>query len=192
MADFNETSFYLGAETDLRGPQGETGQDGIMGPPGPEGPIGPEGPEGPPGPVGPQGPEGPQGAEGPIGPEGPRGPGGRDGITPYRYAGFAVDRIAADEIIMDHVAVDAHTLNANMAGNLAFSFGSPPLANYIITVQINGTAIGTITCYPAGGFAVTTAAREVLAGDTITFLAPPVPDANLSRLRWTIKGNIPA
>jgi len=80
----NENGEWVGPDSGLVGPKGDTGE---AGPTGPQGDTGQPGPAGAPGPQGPQGEAGPQGIAGPIGPkgetgsQGPIGPIGPKGDT---------------------------------------------------------------------------------------------------------------
>ncbi len=74
----NEFGEWVGPDSGLIGPKGDTGD---AGPPGADGVDGATGPKGDTGAQGPAGPVGDTGAVGPQGPAGPQGPTGADGAT---------------------------------------------------------------------------------------------------------------
>jgi collagen triple helix repeat protein len=84
----NENGEWVGPDSGLIGPKGDTGEAGPAGPqgdagePGPVGATGPQGPQGDAGPqgvAGPAGPKGDTGDQGPVGPAGPKGDTGNQG-----------------------------------------------------------------------------------------------------------------
>jgi hypothetical protein len=183
MPDLSQTSFYGDEDVDLRGPKGDKGDTG------PQGPAGPVGPQGVPGPQGEQGEQGIQGIQGEEGPIGPEGPQGEPGFY-YRYGGFAASDILGNEVLMDHVAVDAHTLAANLAG-CGFDASGVPDAPYILKVQLDGVEIGTVTFATDGSVTPVTvggAAVPVTAGEVVSLVAPATPNSTIGRVRWTFSG----
>jgi hypothetical protein len=78
----NENGEWVGPDSGLVGPKGETGSQGPIGPIGPKGDTGNTGPQGAVGPqgiAGPTGPKGNTGDQGPVGPIGPKGDTGNQG-----------------------------------------------------------------------------------------------------------------
>ena len=78
----NANGEWVGPDSGLVGPKGETGSQGLIGPIGPKGDTGNTGPQGAVGPqgiAGPTGPKGNTGDQGPVGPIGPKGDTGNQG-----------------------------------------------------------------------------------------------------------------
>jgi hypothetical protein len=110
----------------------------------------------------------------------------------YNYGGFAVQNILASEIVMDHIATVAHTLQANLVG-CRVSVGTNPAATFALDVQKNGASIGTISIANTGVVTLTTVggtAKAIVAGDVVTIIAPAGVDASIARLRFTLRGTI--
>ena len=77
----NENGEWVGPDSGLVGPKGDTGETGPQGDAGQPGPAGAPGPQGPQGEAGPQGIAGPTGPKGDTGDQGPVGPIGPKGDT---------------------------------------------------------------------------------------------------------------
>lgn len=109
----------------------------------------------------------------------------------YSIAGFAATAIGASEILTDHAVARACTLQANLASSQA-SVGTPPLATYALNVLKNGTSIGSISIAATTGVVTLTTvggtAVALAAGDVVTVQAPAGTDANIARLRYTLRG----
>lgn len=93
----SKTGMPAVAESNIKGPKGDTG---ATGPAGPKGDTGPKGPKGDKGDTGPAGPKGDQGATGPAGPkgdtgeQGPKGDKGDKGDA-FTYSDFTPEQLAA-------------------------------------------------------------------------------------------------
>lgn len=113
------------------------------------------------------------------------------GASAYRYGGFAAGAILASEVLMDHVATDAHVLSDDFVGS-AFSVGTAPAAAWVGSVRINGVEVGTLSVATTGVITAATAgaAANVAVGDVVSLIGPAVADETIARLRWTFKGAI--
>lgn len=111
-------------------------------------------------------------------------------IVYYRYGGSGVSLITTDEVLMDHIVSEPHTLAANFAGSFA-SVGTNPAASWVATVKKNGSTIGTITISTGGVATLATSGGtsvSVAAGDVISLHAPTAVDGTIARVRWTFEG----
>lgn len=104
---------------------------------------------------------------------------------------------AADRVIGQHIAGDAFTLAANMAGSIA-AVETNPAASFAIDVQrqVAGSgafaSIGTITVATNGAISFATtggASVAVAAGDVLKFVAPAAADASIAYLSISIRGD---
>lgn len=109
----------------------------------------------------------------------------------YHYGAFAVEDIAASEILMDHVVAKGHRLFDDFAGAIA-SVGTNPAADWTADIQVNGVSIGSLEIDTAGvaTFTTTGSFTDVEIGDVVTVIAPAVADASIERLRFTLQGRI--
>lgn len=182
----------------IEGPQGIQGPAGPAGPEGPAGPVGPEGPAGPQGlvgetgpegPMGPAGPTGPTGATGPTGPEGPAGPTGPAGSTAYSLPIYFLETPVADDVLLYHVFAENVVFPDDFSG-AAGVVGTNPTSSFVISIEKNGTAAGSITVSTAGvfTFATTGTTLSFAAGDTIKVICPASADATVANLATTLKG----
>lgn len=95
------------------------------------------------------------------------------GIT-YRVGFFVLSALAASEVAAMHVFTDAVTFPANFAGSRA-SVGVNPAATFVLSVQKNGTEVGTISVSTAGVVTFATsgaAAVAFAAGDVLRVVGP--------------------
>lgn len=108
----------------------------------------------------------------------------------YMISGFAATNINPGEVLMDHLVTRAFTFAINFAGCLA-GVGTNPTTTFVLTVQNNGTTIGTISISTTGvvTFATTGGvAVPVAIGDLIAVVAPAA-DPTVGRVRFSLKGN---
>lgn len=108
------------------------------------------------------------------------------GTTAYRFGGFFTTTPAANEVVMMHVATDAFTLPALLAGTQV-SVGINPSADTVLAVEINGVAAGTITISAAGVVTLAGVGGAVAAGDLVTVTAPASSNG-LANVAFTLKG----
>ena len=112
-----------------------------------------------------------------------------DGVNArYRYGGFAVSGILADEVLLDHLVSEPHTLAPNLAGCFV-SAGTLPSGTFTLTVARNGVEIGTMTIAPSGATSLLTtggSAQAISAGDFVSVRAPAIADPAIGRLRFTL------
>lgn len=171
------------------GPQGEPGPQGpagIDGPQGPQGPTGPAGPEGPQGPVGPEGPAGPQGLVGDTGPAGPTGPAGS---TAYSLPIYFIETPITNEVLLYHVFAENVAFPDDFTGAVGV-VGTNPTASFVLSIEKNGVAAGSITVSTSGvfTFATTGTTLSFVPGDTIKVICPTTVDATVASLTTTLKG----
>ena len=82
------------------------------------------------------------------------------------------------------------TFAASFAGSLGV-IGTAPAASLALSVQEDGSEIGTITIDPGGTFTFATAGgspRMVAAGTLLTLVAPTAPDASAANALITLTG----
>ncbi len=92
----------------------------------------------------------------------------------YRVGFFVLAALAASEVAAMHVFTDAVTFPAKFAGSRA-SVGVNPAATFVLSVQKNGTEIGTISISTAGVVTFATsgaAAVAFAAGDVLRVVGP--------------------
>lgn len=112
----------------------------------------------------------------------------------YHYGSFAVDSIASNEILMDHIVASAHTISVDFAG-CVIGAGTPPAADWTANIFHTpagggaGSSIGTVTLHADGTHTFSaTAEIAIAAGDVVSLIAPVDVDASIARLRFTFKG----
>jgi hypothetical protein len=165
----------------------------LQGPPGPQGPqgeAGPPGADGPQGPVGPQGPQGLQGIQGPTGSQGPAGPQGPEGPSTYSIGFFFNAPATTNEVLFRHIVASAFTFPSNLTGAFWSSVEGLPVADFVLTIQKNGTAVGTITVSSTGAVTTSTGgvALSFVPGDVIKISAPATVDGAASNMAFSFKG----
>lgn len=152
------------------GPQGVQGIKGDTGAAGATGSAGPAGPQGLAGPQGSQGPTGAAGAAGAQGPQGSTGPAGVDAEVWHRPISLftGIPSATVGSWVPTFVASIIHNCtlwNVNNAQNdsiswdLSLSAGTWKIGflhgmgstSGIFTIQIDGTTVGTLDMYQAGG-----------------------------------------
>jgi hypothetical protein len=93
------------------------------------------------------------------------------------------------EVLLVYVATEAITFADEFAGSTC-SVGTNPTASFVMTVKLNGAAVGTITISTLGvATFVTTGGTVVMAsGDRLTVEGPAVVDATAANIAVTLKG----
>lgn len=183
-----------------QGPTGATGPTGASGT-GATGPTG-AGSTGATGPTGATGvgtgttgPTGPTGI-GSTGPTGGTGPTGTTGATggatgPFDATIFYADEPTSSILVIRFPVARAITFPANFAGSQGTAL-TAATASTAFDIQKNDVSVGTATFalgadiatfVTAGALAV-----SVVAGDTISIIAPVVPDATLADIGFVLAG----
>ena len=131
--------------------KGDTGETGAQGPQGERGIRGEQGPEGP---QGPQGEQGPQGIQGIQGVQGIQGPAGQDGLTTDIYVNGQTYTQVEGTITLpdyptsldwDNVTNKPTFATVATSGSYTDLFNTPTIGDATLTVQRNGTTLGTFT-----------------------------------------------
>lgn len=108
--------------------------------------------------------------------------------VPLSYAGTP----GSSEIIGRLVIPRAVVFAANFSGSYGY-VGTNPTASFAISVQDDGTEIGTITIATGGTFTFATTsgtAKTVAAGSRLDFVAPASTDATVANIAATLAGTI--
>jgi len=110
-------------------------------------------------------------------------------VAPAFIGTFSDVTPTASQVLLDWLFAEAVTFADEFAGSLA-SVGVNPTATFVITVQKNGSTVGTISVSTSGVATFTTTGTTVVfaSGDVLTLVAPGTPDATVARLRVTLKG----
>jgi hypothetical protein len=117
----------------------------------------------------------------------------------YRVGGFITNTPTASEILLAHVATDAFTLPAGLAGSQVEAIpgaGVNPAATFVLSLQKNGVEFGTISISDAGVVTVTVGAATSFApragstpADVLTVVGPAIADAAFANWALTLKGS---
>lgn len=119
-------------------------------------------------------------------------PGGSTTGGRFRLPFFFTTAPTASETISIIIADVPFTIPANFAGAQYVNVGTPPAATFTITINKNGSPIGTITISTAGAVTLATTgglAQNVAAGDKITFVAQASVDASIANVAGMLWGN---
>ncbi len=106
----------------------------------------------------------------------------------YRIGGFFTVTPGANEVVLMHVATDAFTIPAQLAGSTAKVLGNPTGVT-VLTVAVDGAAVGSISVSAAGVPTFAGAGGAVPAGGLVTVTAPAAANG-LANMAFTIKGAI--
>lgn len=111
------------------------------------------------------------------------------GPTPYNLPFGFSDTPVANEVLLIHVFTDPVTFADNFAGAYGY-VGVNPAASFALTVNKNGSPVGTITVSTAGVFSSATTGTTVdfVAGDVMTITGPGSADTAIKNLGYTFKG----
>jgi hypothetical protein len=98
-------------------------------------------------------------------------------------------RPTASLVLQSYVFAASATVPAGFSGSRATA-ATAATASTTFSVQKNGANVGTMVFAPSAAAATFTMNSAALfnAGDVLTLVAPPVPDATLANLAWTIMG----
>ena len=113
--------------------------------------------------------------------------------TRFKLPFFFTTTPVAYETLGMIVADEAFSIPANFAGAQNVVTGINPTSAFTITVERNGTAIGTIVISTAGVATLSTAggsAVTVNVGDVITYNAPATVDATIANVVGMLWGNV--
>jgi len=108
---------------------------------------------------------------------------------PVSYAGGPP---TTGEILYAVVVPRTLELAADLAGSYGY-IGTNPTASFAISVQDDGTEIGTITISAAGAFTFATdggTAKTVAAGSRLEFVAPVTVDTTAAYILATLAGAV--
>jgi putative tail protein len=96
----------------------------------------------------------------------------------------------ANLVLQSYVFAAAITIPTGLAGSRGTATTAATATTTFI-IQKNGTNVGTMVFAPAAVTATFTMNSAIVfgAGDVLTVVAPPTPDATLANLAWTIMGN---
>lgn len=114
-----------------------------------------------------------------------------NGVTQYIVPFFFAATPLASEILLIHVAGDAFTLPANLAGILQSYVGTNPTATFALDIKKNGATIATISVSTLGVVTATTVGgttKSIAAGDVITVIGPAGADATAANMSFTVIG----
>lgn len=110
-------------------------------------------------------------------------------VVPYSVP-FGFSQIpVSDELLFLHVFAEAVTFADDWVGSQYF-VGSNPSATFVLTIQKNGSTIGTISVSTAGvaTFATSGGSTVCNVGDRLSALAPTTPDISAGNMAFTLKG----
>lgn len=110
-------------------------------------------------------------------------------VVPYSVP-FGFSEIpVSDELLFLHVFAEAVTFADDWAGS-QYYVGSNPSATFVLTIQKNGSTIGTISVSTGGiaTFATSGGSTVCNVGDRLTALAPTTPDISAGNMAFTLKG----
>ncbi|QJD54462.1 hypothetical protein P9A30_gp20 [Sphingomonas phage Lucius] len=109
----------------------------------------------------------------------------------YRVGFFFVDTPASNEPLMFHCFTDAVDFDDDFAGSVA-SVENNPALSFVVSVEKNGVAVGSITVSTGGvvTFVTTGAGVSFAIGDVMSITAPATADATIARCSFTFKGQM--
>lgn len=94
--------------------------------------------------------------------------------TQFEVVFFKGGTPTAGELIYAEALASDVDFSANFAGSVAVSPSVPPAAEFVVSIKVNGTTVGTATCSTLGvwTFATTGAATvSAVTGDEVKFVA---------------------
>lgn len=114
------------------------------------------------------------------------------GDVHYRYGLNGCDNILANEVLLDHLVIRDHLLDADFATTLIAAVLTNPTANpWVVSVYQNVTLIGTISVSSAGAVTLATVGnvdKPISAGDRVQLIAPATADATVAGFAATFEG----
>lgn len=108
--------------------------------------------------------------------------------NPVLITAFYPGKPGASALMMAFLATVPVTILANLSGS-RLKVGTSPAATAVLSVQKNGTQVGTITIDTGGNAAFSSSAISLSTSDELTVVAPASADAFLSDVRFTIAGS---
>lgn len=185
----------------VTGPTGNTGPTGAPGANGTNGSNGATGPTGVTGPTGAPGTNGTNGTNGVTGPTGATGATGLGATGPTGSTGpgltgaadiacFFPGVPAASQLLFRMQVVRAFTWAASLTGSL-FSAVTAATATYVVTINRNGSSIGTLSWAASGTVPTVTFASGVTfaVNDVITLTGQSTPDTTLANISMNFFGS---
>jgi hypothetical protein len=108
---------------------------------------------------------------------------------PYAVSISLTGTLFSSEIMLQHVFPVAVKLPAGLSGSFAKA-NTAATSSSTVTINKNGTSIGTMTWAGAGHDATFTFTADVTfaAGDILQLVAPGTPDATLADIGITLAG----
>jgi hypothetical protein len=111
----------------------------------------------------------------------------------YRVSSIPTpNAIPSAELLFDHIAIQDCTIPADLVGSQC-AVSTTPLADWTAELQLNDTTVATITVQPSGSIVMATVLHTqklVLAGDTLTLVAPVSTDSAIRRFRFTLNATV--
>jgi len=110
-------------------------------------------------------------------------------VRPVAIGTFSEIWPTASQILLDWLFTESVTFADEWLGSRG-SVGTNPTATFTMTVQKNGSSVGTVSVSTGGvvTFVTTGTTVSFAAGDLLTLVAPATPDVTIARLRVTMKG----
>lgn len=106
----------------------------------------------------------------------------------YQISGFFAGVPSGSATITLHVFPQSLVFPASMAGS-EMSLGTAATATTVFDIQKNGVSVATATFAAGGTRATFTGIKfDVVAGDTLSIIAPGVPDATAADIAYTLTG----
>ena len=108
---------------------------------------------------------------------------------PYDVAGAVLSKPEANAYVMRFLSPRIFSIPAGMTGSVA-STSTSSTASYVLSVQKNGVAFGTIT-FAAGaatGTFAAASATSIVSGDILTVQAPATADTTFNNAQFTLVG----
>lgn len=116
------------------------------------------------------------------------GPPGTGGSSKYVVPMNFTFSPTVSEILLFHTFVETVTFAQNFVGS-AGSVESVPTSQYVIELQKNGVAVGSVTIDATGTFTFQSSSELTFnSGDTLKFVAPSAPDATIANASLSLLG----
>lgn len=110
---------------------------------------------------------------------------GRTSQSKVRMATFATTAPAVSEVLSLFVVDSAATIPANFSGSV-LKVGTPPDSTFTLSVQRNGTQIGTVTVSTNGTADFECSQVTLASSDIISVVAPATADTTIANLAMTL------
>lgn len=127
-------------------------------------------------------------AVGPIGPTGYTGSAGRVTLPVGFF--FTVTPTSSETLLL-YTAVESFSFANNFGGSQG-TVGTNPTSSFVLTIQKNGSNVGTATISTGGSvtFNSNNVSVSMTSGDRLKVVAPGVADATVADVSITLKGSI--